>query len=133
MDDKKFLIAVDLDGTILPDETKFIELVADRLARRDKRYVKEAPLEIRKVLDDIRKRGGSDQMFLSRFSKLKKALELAVVMRSPSAVSQLVNKLFNVDLGKSIMQEEGMEGYTYDALMGDDLDPVRLDAILSDE
>lgn len=119
------------DGVILPDETQFIELVADRLARRDKRYVKEAPLEIRKVMQEIRQLNGDNPVFLSQFSKLKKALELAIIMRSPSAVSQLVDKLYNVDLGKSVMQESGTEGYKYDAMMGNDLNQARLNLIFS--
>lgn len=120
------------DGVILPDETKFVELVADRLARRDKRYVKEAPLEVRKVIDEIRETFGNNPIYLSRLHELKTALELAIGMGSPRAAAELVEKLFNVDLGKSVLQENGVDGKTYNAMMGR-LNPVELEALFSDE
>lgn len=111
-------------GVILPDETAFVEAVANRVAERDAKYVKQAPLEIRKKVDQILKAYRVEPKYLSPLNKTKTALELAAVMQSPRAVGDLLNRFMRIDLGKSLAMESGIDSRLYSALSSGDLDDL---------
>lgn len=98
------------------DPTAFAELVGERVAKAETKYNPTPNKMLRDQINDLRTIYGNNPRYLSRLTKLEKAIQIAMSMENYTALDQLWNKLDRVDLEESALLEQGYDSHVLSVL-----------------